>query len=636
MNSKWKVILIISIISIFLNCPFSFAEDTQMGDLREGKDETYLIHLDNDNSDETEVRIDRENRNISIGENSIEYEDLFHDILYEDLTGDNILEAVVITKGEGTSSLLNYSIYTFDENGDMKLIFNRNGIYKGVLYIDDKEIIEKIPIYDKDDIHAFPSEFMTKVYTYDENSFKLASDDIRENDYKENMQRFFKSDGEYYSNPSRKEIERVLEEVAEKKAIPPAVLKAIAYTESNLRQFKDGKPLVSFDGVSYGIMQVTPSIHTEFDEEKLKYDMEYNIEAGAEILLSKWNYAYTSKPWIPRMGNGDPRVLENWYFALWAYNGWVESNNPNMLPYKHYIEGSNGEDILLWTQTKAYQEKVIDYAESQFDQPITKIRKGYLPKKGLPNRYDVFKTPTPYHTCNFKDYEYEDFIINMTRYGLSLRDDDWEKIGSLAPRDAMIVLEGPELYNGYLRYRVRTIDEDNEGEIGWVAMNWLQDMNNSDVNCDGKINEKDICAVEDKIGSNKDIEVYDMNYNNKIDRYDVSLIRKKYEISTANEGYEVFPKKLEVSTKKDWIIEFNKELDEETINDDNIFIEDKFTGEKVANRVELLGDKKAVKIHHPNKKYLHGNIYKIKIIDGVRSHDKKKLSSPIIMEFWVK
>ena len=35
---------------------------------------------------------------------------------------------------------------------------------------------------------------------------------------------------------------------------------------------------------------------------------------------------------VSSVGNMDPNILENWYFALWAYNGWSQSNNP-VSPY---------------------------------------------------------------------------------------------------------------------------------------------------------------------------------------------------------------------------------------------------------------------------------------------------------------
>lgn len=116
------------------------------------------------------------------------------------------------------------------------------------------------------------------------------------------------------------------------RAIPPSVLKAIGWVESRWRQFTpQGRPLVSFD-FGYGVMQVTSGMAGAFGsvdgtldpemQSQIASDYVYNIAYGAQMLARKWTAA-------PRVGNGDPAVVENWYYALWAYNGWGWVNNPN-------------------------------------------------------------------------------------------------------------------------------------------------------------------------------------------------------------------------------------------------------------------------------------------------------------------
>ncbi|CAM5737263.1 SGNH/GDSL hydrolase family protein OS=Streptomyces alboniger OX=132473 GN=CP975_00965 PE=4 SV=1 [Streptomyces alboniger] len=46
-------------------------------------------------------------------------------------------------------------------------------------------------------------------------------------------------------------------------------------------------------------------------------DYAANIAASVQILQAKWNQLYERG--ILANG-GDPRYLENWWFALWAYN----------------------------------------------------------------------------------------------------------------------------------------------------------------------------------------------------------------------------------------------------------------------------------------------------------------------------
>jgi hypothetical protein len=114
--------------------------------------------------------------------------------------------------------------------------------------------------------------------------------------------------------------------------IPPSVLAAVGWVESNWRQFTpQGRPLVSFD-FGYGIMQITSGMAGAFGSVEGSIDpttqsmiassYAYNIAYGARMLAQKW--AST-----PRIATGDPTIVEDWYYALWAYNGWGWVNNPN-------------------------------------------------------------------------------------------------------------------------------------------------------------------------------------------------------------------------------------------------------------------------------------------------------------------
>jgi hypothetical protein len=59
----------------------------------------------------------------------------------------------------------------------------------------------------------------------------------------------------------------------------------------------------------------------------------YNIARGAYILAAKWNEAPESRPIAGTDTKGDPAIIENWYYAVWSYNGFtgpgsVQSNHP--------------------------------------------------------------------------------------------------------------------------------------------------------------------------------------------------------------------------------------------------------------------------------------------------------------------
>jgi hypothetical protein len=145
-----------------------------------------------------------------------------------------------------------------------------------------------------------------------------------------------------YPNPSYQEINKLLTEKALEKRVPPELVKAIAYVESGWQQFKGGVPHISDDG-GIGIMQVTdPQNIFNFDQERLKYDIGYNIDAGIRILEDKFSWSGKAIPTI----NGQNRdVLEHWYFAVLAYNGIVQVNSPIIK-----ADGSINHN--------AYQEKV--------------------------------------------------------------------------------------------------------------------------------------------------------------------------------------------------------------------------------------------------------------------------------------
>lgn len=140
-------------------------------------------------------------------------------------------------------------------------------------------------------------------------------------------------------NPT--EVKTMIREIAVAYGIPPEILKAIAFQESQMQQYNaSGQPLITADG-GIGIMQITLSDEDAaakgIDKERLKWDTRYNIQTGAKILKEKWN-----NPNLPKINDGNPEVLANWYFAIMAYNGLSKTNDPT-------IPGGND-----------YQERVYD------------------------------------------------------------------------------------------------------------------------------------------------------------------------------------------------------------------------------------------------------------------------------------
>ncbi|MFE7358681.1 hypothetical protein ACFU8Q_37750 [Streptomyces sp. NPDC057543] len=144
----------------------------------------------------------------------------------------------------------------------------------------------------------------------------------------------------------------------------------------------------------YGITQVTDGMRVHGKEktgeqplsttqqEAVALDYTANIAAGVNILVGKWNETYKAGMLI---NEGSPKYIENWTFALWAYNagfhpqseasknggkwgvGWT--NNPanplwkaNRTPFLENSERKDDYSHAAHPQDWPYQEKVIGWA----------------------------------------------------------------------------------------------------------------------------------------------------------------------------------------------------------------------------------------------------------------------------------
>ena len=193
---------------------------------------------------------------------------------------------------------------------------------------------------------------------------------------------------EQNDNPDFQHINCLLTNAALDAEIPPEVVKAVAWRESDWVQFiAPNKPKISSDG-GIGIMQVT-DIPEGYDEnekltykEKLKYDIAFNIEEGVKILSKKFDYGR-----LPKIQGAGKQEIENWYFPIMAYNGTKSINGP--------VYQSNG-----LKNTKAYQEIVFAYIENDSFLGDTKLAQ--FPFKKQDFSYDsnnniIFSGKIPIH-----------------------------------------------------------------------------------------------------------------------------------------------------------------------------------------------------------------------------------------------
>ncbi|QYN23656.1 SGNH/GDSL hydrolase family protein [Amycolatopsis sp. DSM 110486] len=119
-----------------------------------------------------------------------------------------------------------------------------------------------------------------------------------------------------------------------------------------------GVDRVDFGNVDcgYGATQVTTgmtiaegtSVYKPNEQVALTVDYAANIAAGLNILIDKWNQM---KQLGIVVNDGDPSKIENWWYALWAYNsGWHAPGEA----------GSNGAYGLGWSNNMANEDYPAD------------------------------------------------------------------------------------------------------------------------------------------------------------------------------------------------------------------------------------------------------------------------------------
>ncbi len=139
---------------------------------------------------------------------------------------------------------------------------------------------------------------------------------------------------------------------------PCLLLKAIYYTESGWRQFcATNRTVIAFD-CGYGIAQVTSGMrrgeNSAFDPNRVASDPAYNVSVGAAILAGKWRAAAC-------VGANNPNIIEHWYFAVWGYNGFAFSNNPNNPAYRADRPEFNSNAGATNRRAYPYQELVYGF-----------------------------------------------------------------------------------------------------------------------------------------------------------------------------------------------------------------------------------------------------------------------------------
>jgi hypothetical protein len=174
----------------------------------------------------------------------------------------------------------------------------------------------------------------------------------------------------------------------------------------------------------YGIGQVTSGMaksdttYTAEQQKAIAVDYAANIAASVQHLQDKWNQVYDEG--ILANG-GDPKYLENWWFALWAYNsgfnqpnasdtaapwglGWFNNPANGIYPPDRKMFLASGYDDARTPNLWTYPERVLGwaaYAQKKTDPTTGTSGPGYAvgswPTGSAPDAqppHDAFCTPT--------------------------------------------------------------------------------------------------------------------------------------------------------------------------------------------------------------------------------------------------
>ncbi|HEV2582730.1 MAG TPA: hypothetical protein VGT44_17865 [Ktedonobacteraceae bacterium] len=212
--------------------------------------------------------------------------------------------------------------------------------------------------------------------------------------------------------------------------ISAAILHGVAYTESDWHQFNSsdfhvngeqvGSPLESFDG-GWGEYQQTWGMppqckaanNCRSDVYRIEHDQAYNIGVGIQSLIHAWN---STAGVVSSSDPNDPYKANDWFFAVWAYNG-SYGNNPNDVPssqYGHWYPGAPFNSI--------YEERVWYFAAHP-QSASTGWTDNYVPSLGpalLPPQADFVKTSDSFVdcvTCSIPDWTSGSYDREWVGYG---------------------------------------------------------------------------------------------------------------------------------------------------------------------------------------------------------------------------
>lgn len=381
---------------------------------------------------------------------------------------DNKEYILIEEKYDGTSSMLTFSLLKL-ENNQVKQMQKSPFYIRGTMDLTkDFQLLITYPKYKEGDSNASPSYMYRDLFTFSEDGFsKVKSEDITQ--FAKMQPKMSVKSSENFQNPSYAEINLLLTRKAIEHNIPPEILKAVAFQESSWKHFENGKPHIGSDGIGIGIMQVSDHMYMDKDTDKYKdyvrrlmEDIEYNIDEGIRIFKGKWNNGgvhYQHGYLIPTINDNDPSILEDWYFAILAYNGRLQRNDPIANP--------------LGTRYPAYQLRIYNHMDN-----LGKVKANVFPWNLVKddvfyvNNSMYFKKPNykmdgPFHKSNHLLKKGD--IVRVTSNEATLKLNPNDKEATIKPTvGEHLIITSNQLAAAnswrqqYVFYKVRSFKDDKE------------------------------------------------------------------------------------------------------------------------------------------------------------------------------
>ncbi len=270
------------------------------------------------------------------------------------------------------------------------------------------------------------------------------------------------------------EVNQLLTDKAKEYHIPPEIVKGIVSQENGSWDYEavndddgDGKP----DG--FGLMQVTSLETGDFDKELLIENVCYNVDAGLHILNDKWN-----NPSLPVINQGNRNIIENWYFAVMAYNGTYPTNSPLVKDSGKVNDDAYQEEVWRKIETGSF---VDDYSLQRL--PFTTKDFDYDPTKKVPIKFNVerYVDNDRLYTHSSLNFAKAD-IAQITKEVSFYRNMEGNFLTKLSAQTLVEILEemhhvktsGFSSNRHWVRYKVKIIDGPSAGQVGYVSSAYLQ------------------------------------------------------------------------------------------------------------------------------------------------------------------